>query len=166
MSDCPFCRIVRHEIPATIVQEDEQAIAFRDVNPQAPTHILVVPKKTHRLTRTMRHHRDRELLGHLLLLARENCAQGRGHLRLSNRDQQWNRRRPERVSSPPALAGRPSTALATRVMVLFLGKSFRLVAEADPSAGPVWNGEAFKGLLRNRKLQPNPSTFPKQSDWP
>ena len=50
-------------------------------------------------------------------------------------------------------------------MVLFLGKSFRLVAEADPSAGPVWNGEAFKGLLRNRKLQPNPSTFPKQSDW-
>ena len=42
--DCLFCRIVRKEIPATIVAEDEHALAFRDVNPQAPTHILVVPR--------------------------------------------------------------------------------------------------------------------------
>ena len=45
MSDgCLFCRIVRREIPAKIVAEDEHALAFRDVNPQAPVHVLVIPK--------------------------------------------------------------------------------------------------------------------------
>lgn len=42
--DCLFCRIVAGEIPATIVHETEQAVAFRDLNPQAPTHVLVVPR--------------------------------------------------------------------------------------------------------------------------
>ena len=42
--DCLFCRIARKEIPATIVAEDEHAVAFRDVNPQAPTHVLVIPR--------------------------------------------------------------------------------------------------------------------------
>jgi histidine triad (HIT) family protein len=41
---CLFCRIVRREIPATIVHEDETVLAFRDVAPKAPTHILVIPK--------------------------------------------------------------------------------------------------------------------------
>ncbi len=45
MSDCLFCRIVRREIPASIVYEDDQVLAFNDINPQAPTHVLVVPKK-------------------------------------------------------------------------------------------------------------------------
>lgn len=44
-TDCIFCRIVRGEIPATIVHRDEQITAFRDVNPQAPTHILMVPNR-------------------------------------------------------------------------------------------------------------------------
>jgi histidine triad (HIT) family protein len=43
-NDCLFCRIIRKEIPATIVAEDEHCIAFRDINPQAPTHILVIPR--------------------------------------------------------------------------------------------------------------------------
>ena len=43
MSDCLFCRIVRGEIPAAIVKRNEHALAFRDVNPQAPTHVLVIP---------------------------------------------------------------------------------------------------------------------------
>ena len=43
MENCLFCRIVAGEIPATIVHETEQAVAFRDLNPQAPTHILIVP---------------------------------------------------------------------------------------------------------------------------
>ena len=47
MTDCLFCRIVRKEIPATIVAEDAQCIAFRDINAQAPTHVLVVPKSHH-----------------------------------------------------------------------------------------------------------------------
>jgi histidine triad (HIT) family protein len=44
-ADCLFCRIVRREIPATIVHEDDDCIAFRDIGPQAPTHILVIPRQ-------------------------------------------------------------------------------------------------------------------------
>lgn len=44
MSDCLFCRIIRREIPATIVHEDDQILAFKDIFPQAPVHILLVPK--------------------------------------------------------------------------------------------------------------------------
>lgn len=45
MSDCLFCGIVAGDIPATTVYEDEHALAFVDLNPKAPTHVLVVPKK-------------------------------------------------------------------------------------------------------------------------
>ena len=45
MPDCLFCRIIRREIPASIVYEDERVLAFNDVNPQGPTHVLVVPKR-------------------------------------------------------------------------------------------------------------------------
>lgn len=41
---CLFCRIVRREIPATIIWEDEHSLAFRDIDPKAPTHVLVIPK--------------------------------------------------------------------------------------------------------------------------
>ncbi len=43
-ADCLFCRIVAGEIPATVVRETEATLAFRDINPQAPTHVLVVPR--------------------------------------------------------------------------------------------------------------------------
>jgi histidine triad (HIT) family protein len=43
--DCLFCRIVAGEVPATVVHDDDVALAFRDVNPQAPTHVLVIPKQ-------------------------------------------------------------------------------------------------------------------------
>lgn len=43
-ADCLFCKIVAGEIPAKIVHETDRTLAFRDVNPQAPTHVLVVPK--------------------------------------------------------------------------------------------------------------------------
>ena len=42
---CLFCRIVRREIPAALVFEDDDVIAFNDINPQAPTHVLIVPKR-------------------------------------------------------------------------------------------------------------------------
>ena len=45
--DCLFCRIVAGEIPADVVGETDEALAFRDVNPQAPTHALVVPRSHH-----------------------------------------------------------------------------------------------------------------------
>jgi len=45
MSDCLFCKIINREIPASIVYEDDRVLAFNDINPQAPTHVLVVPKR-------------------------------------------------------------------------------------------------------------------------
>ena len=45
MSDCVFCKIVRGEIPAQIVYQDEQVTAFQDADPQAPVHLLVVPNQ-------------------------------------------------------------------------------------------------------------------------
>ena len=44
-SDCLFCRIARREIPASIVYEDDRVLAFNDINPQGPTHVLVIPKQ-------------------------------------------------------------------------------------------------------------------------
>ena len=44
MPECLFCRIINREIPASIVYEDERVLAFNDIDPQAPTHVLVVPK--------------------------------------------------------------------------------------------------------------------------
>lgn len=45
MSNCLFCKIVSREIPGSIVFEDDQVLAFNDINPQAPTHVLVIPKR-------------------------------------------------------------------------------------------------------------------------
>jgi histidine triad (HIT) family protein len=45
VADCLFCRIVAGDIPADVVRTDERTVAFRDINPQAPTHVLVVPKR-------------------------------------------------------------------------------------------------------------------------
>ena len=45
MCDCIFCKIANHEIPSTVVYEDDRVIAFDDLNPQAPVHTLVIPKK-------------------------------------------------------------------------------------------------------------------------
>ncbi len=63
-----FEKIIAREIPADIVYEDELALAFRDISPQAPTHILVIPKKP--IPRVGEaQSEDQELLGHLLLTA-------------------------------------------------------------------------------------------------
>lgn len=63
-----FGRIIRREIPADIVYEDELCLAFRDINPQAPTHVLVVPKKEiPKLSDAVAD--DQALLGHLMLAA-------------------------------------------------------------------------------------------------
>lgn len=47
MTDCLFCRIVAGEIPATVVAETDRTLAFRDISPAAPTHVLVVPRDHH-----------------------------------------------------------------------------------------------------------------------
>jgi histidine triad (HIT) family protein len=45
MTDCLFCKLLAGQIPAAIVYEDERVVAFRDINPQAPTHVLVIPRR-------------------------------------------------------------------------------------------------------------------------
>jgi histidine triad (HIT) family protein len=66
--DTIFSKIINREIPADIVYEDDLCLAFRDVNPQAPTHILVIPKKPiSKLAESLPE--DEPLLGHLLLTA-------------------------------------------------------------------------------------------------
>ncbi|MEU8341765.1 histidine triad (HIT) family protein [Actinomadura meyerae] len=47
MTDCLFCKIVAGDVPATIVRESAGTVAFRDINPQAPTHVLVIPREHH-----------------------------------------------------------------------------------------------------------------------
>ena len=70
MADNIFAKIIRREIPANIVYEDDRALAFRDVNPKAPVHILVVPKlDIARVSEAKA--ADEPLLGHLLTVAAE-----------------------------------------------------------------------------------------------
>ena len=45
MADCLFCKIIAGEIPGTIVYQDDHVVAFNDINPQAPTHVLIVPRR-------------------------------------------------------------------------------------------------------------------------
>ena len=66
--DCLFCKIVSKEIPADIVYEDDKVLAFRDVNPQAPIHILIVPHK-HISTINDANTDNQELLGYMILVA-------------------------------------------------------------------------------------------------
>jgi histidine triad (HIT) family protein len=74
MSDTIFGKIIRREIPANIVYEDDLVLAFTDVNPQAPTHILLIPKKAiAKLDEAT--DADQALLGHLLLSVKKVAAQ-------------------------------------------------------------------------------------------
>eukprot|EP00439_Symbiodinium_sp_Y106_P023596 s5402_g2.t2 len=76
-----FDKIIRKEIPSKIVFEDDRALAFRDVSPQAPVHVLVIPKVRDGLTQLQNAREDQEaLLGHLLFVAsrvgKEECPEG------------------------------------------------------------------------------------------
>ncbi|HVA54752.1 MAG TPA: histidine triad nucleotide-binding protein [Gammaproteobacteria bacterium] len=111
MTDCLFCKMVRGEIKPSLVMEDDQLIAFRDINPQASTHILVVPRK-HISTLNDLMPADAGIIDNMVLAAREiakqegiaasgyrlvmNCNQGGGqtvfhiHLHLlGGRAMQW-----------------------------------------------------------------------------
>lgn len=68
MADCLFCRIARKEIPSKVVYEDALVFAFEDINPQAPSHTLVVPRK-HLATFNDVAAVDEALLGHMLVVA-------------------------------------------------------------------------------------------------
>lgn len=70
MAECPFCRIVKGHSPSKKVYEDDQAYAFEDRNPQAPTHVLIVPKKHIRGLKEAEV-QDSELIGHCYVVAAE-----------------------------------------------------------------------------------------------
>lgn len=71
--NCLFCKIVNREIPADIVYENERILAFRDIHPQAPVHILIIPKK-HIAGLNDITPADNALLGEMLIVARELAA--------------------------------------------------------------------------------------------
>ena len=66
--DCLFCRISAGEIPADILHQDERCVAFRDINPQAPVHVLIIPRE-HMDSLDDASQRDEAMLGHLLRVA-------------------------------------------------------------------------------------------------
>ncbi|MGF1591570.1 MAG: histidine triad nucleotide-binding protein [Pleurocapsa sp.] len=74
MTDTIFGKIIRREIPADIVYEDDLALAFKDVNPQAPTHILVIPKKPIPCLAESGQE-DQALMGHLLMTVKKVAEQ-------------------------------------------------------------------------------------------
>ncbi len=77
-ADCLFCKIVNREIPGDIVYEDDEVLAFSDINPQAPVHILVVPKLHVATINDLGQHDDEfaaALIGTLVLRARDIAAQ-------------------------------------------------------------------------------------------
>ncbi|KAF6721442.1 Histidine triad nucleotide-binding protein 1 [Oryzias melastigma] len=74
--DTIFGKIVRKEIPVNLLYEDDQCVAFPDISPQAPTHILVVPKKPI-VQLSAAEEDDAALLGHMLIVAKK-CAQDAG----------------------------------------------------------------------------------------
>jgi histidine triad (HIT) family protein len=67
---CLFCKVASGEIPATIVHEDDHLVAFRDINPQAPIHILVIPRE-HIASLDAAGDQHADLLGRMLLVARD-----------------------------------------------------------------------------------------------
>ena len=68
--ECIFCRIVSGEVPGDIVYQDEELLAFRDIHPQAPTHILIIPK-SHIASMTDLTEEHQAIIGRLILLAKE-----------------------------------------------------------------------------------------------
>ena len=117
MTDCLFCKIIRHEIPASIVYEDDRVLAFNDINPQAPTHVLIVPKRhIASLKRAQRRGRPAR---------RRDRAARRGHRegardfsgRIPNRLQHQPRRRADGLPHPSASARRAQHGVAAGMNV-------------------------------------------------
>lgn len=70
MSDCIFCKIINKEIPSEVVFEDERVLAFKDINPVAPVHLLVIPKKHMESLNDLKTEEE-ALAGHILVVARQ-----------------------------------------------------------------------------------------------
>ena len=127
MADCLFCKIIRREIPASIVYEDDRVLAFNDINPQGPTHVLVVPKR-HIATLNDLTPDDDQIVGEVVRRAAA-IASGARDLgrRLPDGLQHESRRRPDRLPHPPAPHRRPQPRLAAGLEPSPTGPSKRLL---------------------------------------
>jgi len=74
--DCIFCQIVAGKVPSEIVYQDEEVIAFRDINPQAPVHLIIIPKR-HIPSLTHLSEAEAPLIGHMVSIANQ-LAKGEG----------------------------------------------------------------------------------------
>lgn len=70
MKDCLFCKIIKKEIPSTMVYEDEKVFAFKDINPVAPIHVLIIPKQ-HISSLMEVDETNAEVIGHIHLVAKK-----------------------------------------------------------------------------------------------
>ncbi len=70
MTDCIFCKIINGEIPSKKVYEDEQVVAIEDINPKAPVHILILPKK-HISSIAEMEKEDENLIGHMIYIGKK-----------------------------------------------------------------------------------------------
>jgi hypothetical protein len=114
MADCLFCKIANHEIQASIVYEDDAVVAFNDINPQAPTHILVVPRQHIASLNDLTPAHD-QIVGEVVRRAAAIAAERRIGGRLSRRVQHQPRRRADRLPHPPAPDWRPQPRVAARI---------------------------------------------------
>ena len=87
MSDCLFCKIVAGQIPGNIVHQDDQLIAFKDINPQAPLHVLIIPRR-HIASLNDLSPEDDDLVGEMVrraaAIAREHGVADRGYRTVFN----------------------------------------------------------------------------------
>ena len=92
--DCIFCKIANGEIPSTKVYEDDKMLAFRDLDPQAPVHILMIPRSTSLPQMTLRK-KNAQIVAHIFTVAKKIAA-AESHERLPHRQQLRRRRRTDR----------------------------------------------------------------------
>ena len=132
-ADCLFCKIVAGDIPADVVAQTDDAVAFRDVNPQAPTHALVVPR-SHFADAAALADGEPDTLASLVRLARD-VATRRWSGRLPPRVQHRPRRGSDCLPHPPARARRKGDDMATRLTAMTAASSSppRWPAAAPPT---------------------------------
>ena len=113
VENCLFCRIVSGEIPATIVFQDDAVVAFKDITPQAPMHVLVIPRRHVASLNELTGAED-EIVGRLVRTGAAIAKDaGLRRRRLSHGVQLQRRRGPDRVPHPPARARRTSHVMAS-----------------------------------------------------
>ncbi len=115
MTDCLFCKIVKREIPASLVYEDSRLVAFTDINPQAPTHILVIPKR-HIASLNELEEDDEQLIGEMVrraaAIAKERGISAGGFRTVFNTNRDAG---PDCVPHPSASARRAQHGVAARL---------------------------------------------------